>query len=122
LAVLVAPRLGAAQVAKDPRNAWTDHRYPAFWYTSIDGFWFAGHYDWSSAIGFAERPEPTYARIALDAGASTAGSYSVILDAQAPAYWEGWRVGLPVDGARAERAGRTALRNSTTIDTYGTTG
>ena len=122
LAVLVAPRLGAAQVAADPRNTWTDHLYPALWYSSIDGFWFAGHYDWSSAIGFAERPEPTYARIALDAGASTAGSYSVILDAQAPAYLEGWRFGLALYGIRANRLGYYGLGNSTTFDTDSTVG
>lgn len=121
-AVWLAPRLIAAQVAENPRNNWTDHLYPSVWYSSIDGFWFAGHYDWSSSIGFAERPEPTYARIGLDAGASTEGSYSVIVDAQAPAYWEGWRFGLSVYGIRANRLGYYGQGNNTSFDTDSTVG
>src|SRR5437899_11719300 len=83
VAVLLARGLNAQTSAEpNPRHNWVDHLYPAIWYSSIDGFWLAGHYDWSSPMGFAERPEPTFARIALDAGASTQGSYSIIADAQ----------------------------------------
>ena len=49
-----------------PRKYWVDHLYPFLYYSTIDGFWVAGHYDWSSPMGFAERPEPTFGRIALD--------------------------------------------------------
>src|SRR5256714_8136697 len=117
VAVLLARGL-AAQAAggPNPRHNGVDHLYPAFGYSSIDGFWLAGHYDWSSPRGFAERPEPTFARIALDAGASPGGSYSIIVDAQAPAYWDGWRFGLTAGLIRANRFGYYGQGNSTTYD------
>ena len=117
VAVLLARGL-AAQAAGEPnpRHNWVDHLYPAIWYSSIDGFWLAGHYDWSSPMGFAERPEPTFARVALDAGASTEGSYSIIADAQAPAYWDGWRFGLTAGLIRANRFGYYGQGNNTGYD------
>ena len=71
----------------------------------MDGFWLAGHYDRASPMGFADRPEPSFGRIALDVGASTQGSYTFIVDAQAPAYWDGWRLGLTLSLTRANRLG-----------------
>jgi outer membrane protein assembly factor BamA len=123
VAVLLARGLTAqASGEPNPRHNWVDHLYPAVWYSSIDGFWLAGHYDWSSPMGFAERPEPTFARIALDAGASTQGSYSIILDAQAPAYWDGWRFALTVGMGRANRLGYYGQGNTTTYDPDSVTG
>jgi len=95
---------------------WIDHLYPFVYYTSADKFWVAGHYDWSSPLGFAELPEPYFARAALDVGASTQGSYAVILDAQAPAYWDGWRLGLTVSFLRANRLGYYGQGNNTIYD------
>jgi outer membrane protein assembly factor BamA len=115
LALLIARGLvaQAAGQTPPPRRTWVDHLYPAVWYSSIDGFWLAGHYDWTSPLGFVERPEPTFARIALDAGASTQGSYSIILDAQAPAYWDGWRIALTAGINRANRFGYYGQGNGT---------
>src|SRR5205085_344387 len=109
VAVLLARGL-AAQAAGEPnpRHNWVDHLYPAIWYSSIDGFWLAGHYDWSSPMGFAERLEPTFARIALDAGASTEGRYSIVADARARAYWGGCRRRLA--GSRNGPASRRYCR------------
>ncbi len=73
-------------------------------------------------MGFAERPEPTFARVALDAGASTQGSYLVIADAQAPAYWEGWRLGVTLSLTRANRLGYYGQGNTTVYDRDSTTG
>ena len=56
-------------------------------------------------MGVADRPEPSFGRIALDVGASTQGSYTFIVDAQAPAYWDGWRLGLTLNLIRANRLG-----------------
>lgn len=114
LALLAAPL--AAQTEPDPRKNWVDHLYPFFYYSSIDGFWLAGHYDWSSPMGFADRPEPTFGRVALDAGASTQGSYAVIVDAQAPAYWNGWRLGLTLGVTRSNRLGYYGQGNDTNYD------
>lgn len=114
LGVLVAPALAAQEEpAADPRRNWVDHLYPFLFYSTVDGFWFAGHYDWSSPMGFAERPEPNFARIALDAGASTEGSRSLVLDAQAPAYWDGWRFALALSAVRANRLGYYGQGNDT---------
>jgi outer membrane protein assembly factor BamA len=73
-------------------------------------------------MGFAERPEPNFGRVALDAGASTQGSYMVIADAQAPAYWEGWRLGLTLSLTRANRLGYYGQGNTTVYDRDSTTG
>jgi outer membrane protein assembly factor BamA len=60
-----------------------------------------------------ERPEPNLAAVSFDAGASTEGSYAVILDAQAPAWWDGWRAALTVGATRHNRLGYYGLGNDT---------
>ena len=100
----------------DPRKNWVDHLFPYIYYSSIDGFWFAGHYDWSSPMGFVERPEPNFGRIAFDAAASTQGSYAFVIDAQAPAYWDGWRLGLTLSAVRNNRLGYYGQGNDTGFD------
>ncbi len=72
-------------------------------------------------MGFADRPEPNFGRVALDAGASTQGSYLIVLDAQAPAYWDGWRLGLTVSFLRANRLGYYGQGNNTVYDPDSTT-
>src|SRR3989449_1770024 len=111
----------AAQTAANPKHEWVDHLYPYVSYSSVDGFWAAGHYDWSSPMGFADRPEPNFGRVAFDAAASTQGSYLVMADAQAPAYWDGWRLGLILSLARANRLGYYGQGNNTGFDRDSTT-
>lgn len=123
--MLLARALAAQAVppaSPPPPREWVDHLYPYAYYSTVDGLWIAGHYDWSSPIGFAERPEPTFGRVAFDAGASTEGSYLVQADAQLPAYWEGWRVGLTLTLNRANRLGYYGQGNGTTFDSDSTTG
>jgi hypothetical protein len=114
-ALLLASSL-VAQDVPDPRRNWVDHLFPYPSYSSIDGFWLGAHYDVSSPMGFTERPEPNFARLALDAGASTEGSRSIFLDAQAPAYWEGWRFGLTLGIARANRLGYYGQGNASVYE------
>ena len=119
VAVLLARSVSAqdsSSSSTNPRRIWVDHLFPYPYYSSIDGFWFGGHYDWSSPMGFSDRPEPNFARISLDAGASTQGSRSVVLDAQAPAHWDGWRLGLTLSIARANRLGYYGQGNETLHD------
>jgi outer membrane protein assembly factor BamA len=73
-------------------------------------------------MGFVDRPEPNLGRVALDAGASTQGSYALIFDAQAPAYWDGWRLGLTVSLTRANRLGYFGQGNATGYDPDSTNG
>jgi outer membrane protein assembly factor BamA len=100
---------------------WIDQLYPYFSYGSIDGVWFGGHYGWVSPL-FAERPEPYFGRIGLDAAMSTEGSYNVIVNAQLPAYWDGWRVGLALFAIRSNRLGYYGQGNNTTFDRDSTVG
>ncbi len=121
VALAVASPL-AAQTEPAAKHTWVDHLYPFVYYSTIDGVWLAGHYDWSSPMGFAERPEPTFGRVAFDVGASTQGSYAFILDAQAPAYWDGWRLGFTLGLTRANRLGYFGQGNGSTYDPDSTTG
>ncbi len=105
-ACALAPSLGAQRV-------WRGNLYPYLYYSSADGVWGAAHYGLTSPLGFAEQPQPNAAAFALDAGASTQGSYSLIVDAQAPAYWNGWRLGLTLTAARDNRLGFYGLGNDT---------
>lgn len=80
----------------------------------MDGFWLAGYGRvYSPIIGFAPRPEPHFASAGLTASASTQGSYLFELDAQAPAYWAGWRVGLTLTLRRENRFGYYGSGNDT---------
>ena len=106
LAALVPAALAAQQ------RVWVNQLYPYAYYSAIDGFWIAGRYGWYSPMGVT-RPEPNFASIKLDAGASTKGSYLVVVDAQAPVYWDGWRVGLTLTAARANRLGYYGQGNDT---------
>lgn len=71
---------------------------------------------------YIDRPEASFARVSLDAGASTQGSYAIILDAQAPAYWDGWRYGLTLSVTRANRLGYYGQGNDTPYDPDSTEG
>src|SRR5713101_8355416 len=107
LAAAGAPASLAAQ------RLWRTTLYPYVSYSSIDGLWGAAHFGKYSPIGFAERPEPNSAAVTLDASASTQGSYAVVADAQAPAWWKGWRAALTLTAARANRLGYYGLGNAT---------
>lgn len=73
-------------------------------------------------MGFADRPEPNFGRIALDIGASTLGSFAFVVNAQAPAYWDGWRFGLTLGLTRANRFGYYGQGNGTRYDRDSTAG
>jgi hypothetical protein len=111
----LAPPALAQGAAAAPRQ-WVDQLYPYASYSSSDGFWILGRYGRYSPLAMTDRPEPNFASIKLDAGASTQGSYLVVLDAQAPAYWNGWRVGLTLTAARANRLGYYGQGNATPYD------
>src|SRR2546422_11275272 len=82
-------------------------------HSTVDGVWgavWSGRY---SPLGLVERPEPNLAAVNLDAGASPQGSFAVVMDAQAPAWWEAWRGGLTLAVVRANRLGYYGLGNDT---------
>ena len=109
--------LGALVPAALPaQHEWLDQLYPYAYYSSVDGFWLAGRYGWYSPMRLIDRPEPNFAGIKFDAAASTKGSYLLSLDAQAPAYWDGWRLGLTLTAARANRLGYYGQGNGTPYD------
>lgn len=92
---------------------WRDNFYPYLSYSTTGGLWGALHYGRYSPLGFIERPEPSRAALSLDAGASTQGSYAVVADAQAPAWWEGWRARGTLAAVRDNRLGYYGLGNDT---------
>jgi outer membrane protein assembly factor BamA len=71
------------------------------------------HYGRYSPVGFVERPEPNLATLTFDVSASMRGSWALVADAQAPAWWEGWRAALTVKAARDNRLGFYGLGNDT---------
>jgi outer membrane protein assembly factor BamA len=86
---------------------------PFVFYSTIDGLWGGARYSRYSPVGAVERPEENLAALSLDAGASTQGSYALVADAQAPAWWDGWRARLTLTAARANRLGYFGLGNDT---------
>lgn len=112
---LVGVALLAAAVAAplQAQRYWKETLYPLPFYSSVDGLWIWGHYGRWSPTGFVERPEPYLAAFNIDAGASTAGSRIALVDFQAPAWWEGWRVSATLGAARANRLGYYGLGNET---------
>jgi outer membrane protein assembly factor BamA len=115
LAGMAAAGPAAAQQAEAP--PYWDYTYtPYGYYSAIDGWWLAGYARVYSPIGFRERPEPNRAAVTLTAGASTQGSYLLELDAQAPAYWDGWRFGVTFDALRSNRLGYFGIGNDTPYD------
>lgn len=115
LACSLAPPLAAQRAAARPY--WDFTYTPYGYYSSIDGWWLAGFVRVYSPIGFRERPEPNRASLTMTGGASTQGSYLLELDLQAPALWDGWRLGLTLDATRANRLGYFGIGNDTGYDT-----
>ena len=95
------------------QRVWTNTLYPYAYYTSVDGFWVAGHFSEYSPLGFTPRPEANGAAVSVDGAASTQGSYLLTVDAEAPALWDGWRVGLTLSATRDNRLGFFGLGNAT---------
>jgi outer membrane protein assembly factor BamA len=116
----VAALLGAAPIPLAAQRYWKETLYPLPFYSAADGLWLWGHYGRWSPIGFVERPEPYLAALNFDAGASTQGSASAAVDLQAPAWWDGWRVGLTASVARANRLGYYGIGNATTYSSDST--
>jgi outer membrane protein assembly factor BamA len=118
LLVAGAARLPAQAAPQQEAKPYWDFTYtPYGYYSTIDGWWLAGYARVYSPIGFRERPEPNRAAVTLTGGASTQGSYLVELDAQAPAWWDGWRVGLTLDALRSNRLGYFGIGNASRYDT-----
>ena len=115
-AVLAALALAPLAVLTAQRGVWVDQLYPYAYYSTVDGFWIAGRYGWYSPMGLSQRPEPNFASIKFDAGASTQGSYLLNLDAAAPAYWDGWRLALSLTATRANRLGYYGQGNDSPYD------
>jgi len=105
--------LAAAAPGLAAQRYWRSTFYPNLSHSPGDGLWIGLHYGRYSPVGFVERPEPNFAAINLDAGASTQGSYAFILDAQAPAWWAGWRAALTFGAVRVNRLGYYGLGNDT---------
>ena len=116
VAVSAAPPRLRAQTPQEAPPYWDFTYTPYGYYSSIDGWWLAGYARVYSPIGFRERPEPNRAALTLTAGASTQGSYLAELDAQAPALWKGWRVGVTLDALRANRLGYFGIGNGSRYD------
>lgn len=107
---------GAAPPPADAQRFWNTSATPFFYYSTIDGWWLAGFLRRYSPIGFRERPEPYAASLTFQGGASTQGSFLLEADAQAPAYWEGWRAAVTLTLERANRLGYYGLGNATAYD------
>jgi outer membrane protein assembly factor BamA len=95
---------------------WTNTLYPLVYYTSVDGFWAAGHFAEYSPLGFAAGPQANAAAVSVDGAVSTKGSYALTVDAEAPAWWKGWRAGLILSATRDNRLGFFGLGNTTVND------
>ena len=106
--------LGATPLAA--QRYWKDTLYPFVFYTSIDQFWFGGHYGWTSPLSQIERPERWHASVSGDVSFSTTGSYRLVALADFPAWWDGWRASLVVAGLRANRLGYFGLGNDTPFE------
>lgn len=117
LAAASAARLQAQTPPPQEAPPYWDFTYtPYGYYSSIDGWWLAGYARVYSPIGFRERPEPNRAALTVTAGASTQGSYLAEVDAQAPALWKDWRVGMTFDALRANRLGYFGIGNASQYD------
>ncbi|HEX4628965.1 MAG TPA: BamA/TamA family outer membrane protein [Gemmatimonadales bacterium] len=103
----------AATTPLPAQHYWRDNFYPYVSYSPADGWAAALHYGRYSPLGFIERPERHRASLSFDVAASTQGSYRVVADAQAPAWWDGWRVGLALIAARDNRLGYYGIGNDT---------
>jgi len=108
----VASLLVIAPPAQTQRY-WKDTLYPFVYYTQIDKFWFGGYYAKYSPIGYIDQPERYNASFSFTAAASTVGSYRVLLLADMPAWWDGWRVTAAAFAVRFNRLGYFGLGNGT---------
>jgi hypothetical protein len=102
----VAPAVAA-------QRYWRANFYPYLSYSTTGWLWGAVHYGRYSPLGFIERPEPSRAALSFDVGAGTTGSWAVVADAQAPAWWQGWRVRGTLAALRDNRLGYYGLGNDT---------
>lgn len=103
--------LGASPLAA--QRYWKDTLYPFVYYTSIDKFWFGGHYAVYSPMIEWDRPERYQASVSADVSFSTEGSRRLLVLADLPAWWEGWRASLGLASVRSNRLGYYGLGNET---------
>jgi hypothetical protein len=112
-ALLTLMALGsAAPGTLTAQRFWNSSAAPYALYSAVDGFWLGAQYRRYSPVGFEPRPEPDLAWIRLAVGASTAGSRFARLEAEAPAWWDGWRGQASLDARRENRLGYYGLGNA----------
>ena len=116
MAVLALLAGGQSLAGQDNQRVWTNTLYPLVYYTSVDGFWAAGHFAEYSSLGFKPGPQANAAAVSVDGAISTKGSYQLIVDAEAPALVGGWRAGLVLSATRDNRLGFFGLGNATVND------
>jgi outer membrane protein assembly factor BamA len=112
-AIALGLLLGTAGTALSAQRYWVSSYSPYVYYRSTDGWWLAGFFRLSSPLAFEPRPEPWRASAAITGGMSTEGSYYLQADAQAPAWWDGWRLGLTLSAVRFNRLGYYGIGNDT---------
>lgn len=115
-AIALGLLLGTAGTALPAQRYWVSSASPYVYYRSTDGWWLAGFFRMSSPLAFEPRPEPWRASAAITGGMSTEGSYYLQADAQAPAWWDGWRLGLTLSAVRFNRLGYYGIGNDTRFD------
>ena len=116
LLVGLATIAAATPTAAAAQRFWNSTYTPYAYYRSVDGFWLAGYAMIYSPVGFRDQPEPHRAWVQLRAGLSTEGSYAVVGDFQAPAWWNGWRIGVTLVARRDNRLGYFGVGNETEFD------
>jgi outer membrane protein assembly factor BamA len=121
LVVGIATIVAAAPTAAAAQRFWNTTYLPYAYYRSVDGFWLAGYAMRYSPVGFRQQPEPNRAWISLRAGLSTEGSSVVAGEAQAPAWWDGWRIGVTLLARRDNRLRYFGVGNETVFDDDSTT-
>jgi outer membrane protein assembly factor BamA len=113
----------AAPVPLAGQRYWDFTFAPGVFYSTTDGFWLGAFARvFSPVIGVQDRPEPHLAWADVRGGASTEGSFVVRAEAQAPAWWDGWRLTLLLTHQRQNRLGYYGLGNETFYSADSVTG
>ncbi len=101
-----------------PGSAWLDVNYPKLFWTPRDGITGGGYLAFVRQLDFenADSPAPYSAAIAIDGQLSTSGSRQLVLEGRFPAFVNGWRFALTLEGQRRARDNYFGIGENTVND------
>jgi outer membrane protein assembly factor BamA len=103
-----------------PGSSWIDVNYPKLFWTPREGVTGGAYLGFVKQLSYeyADEAMPYSAAVSIDGQLSTSGSRQLTLEGRFPAFVQGWRFNLTLEGSRRARENYYGLGNESVYDEH----